>query len=81
MKAIWMRFRREFEVFGFERLLVKPRPARLLEQGEEVSFWQRGGLFVLHSGIVQALKLSPQEQELAAFGLFTLNPPSCNESI
>src|SRR4051812_5297874 len=34
---------------------------------------------VIHHS-AQALKLSPQEQVVAAFGLVTLNPPPCNAS-
>ena len=59
---------RECEEFCFQRLLIKPGLARLIEKREVIG----------HGA--QALKLSPQEQLVAAFGFFTLNPPSCNAS-
>ena len=38
------------------------------------------GEIIRHANHRQALKLSPQEQLLAALGFFTLNPPSCSAS-
>src|SRR5687768_6377296 len=59
---------RERKEFSFQCLLIKPWLARLIEKREVIG----------HEA--QALKLSPQEQVVAAFGFFTLNPPSCNAS-
>ena len=59
---------RECEEFCFQRFLIKPGLARLIEKREVIG----------HGA--QALKLSPQEQLVAAFGFFTLNPPSCSAS-
>jgi hypothetical protein len=37
-------------------------------------------MFDVWPSILQALKLSPQEQLVAALGFFTLKPPSCKAS-
>jgi hypothetical protein len=69
VNAVRMDGSRERKKFCFERLFIKPGLARLIEKREVIG----------HGA--QALKLSPQEQLVAAFGFFTLNPPSCNASL
>jgi hypothetical protein len=50
----------------FDFLGIQPRPAREVEDGEEVG---------------HAEKLSPQEQWATAFGLVTLKPPFWRSSL
>src|SRR3954453_16915856 len=68
---IRVRFLRQRHEFGFELIRINPRSARLSESCK-----------IIHhdDGKAQALKLSPQEQVVAAFGFFTLKPPSCRAS-
>src|SRR5690606_20905005 len=54
----------ELEKFFLETFRIQPWTARLIQQKEIIR---------------HALKLSPQEQLVAAFGFLTLNPP-CNAS-
>ena len=44
---------------------------RAAEEGNEPNYHK----------FIYALKLSPQEQLVAALGFFTLKPPSCNASM
>ena len=55
-----------FVEFRFEGLGVEPDGTGFVKQGELVG---------------HAVKLSPQEQLVAAFGLVTLKPPSVSESM
>ena len=54
------------EEFLLEQIRIQPWTARFIEKCEIIR---------------HALKLSPQEQLVAALGFFTLNPPSCNASM
>ena len=69
MNAIGMQFARKRHKPSLDLFGIEPGPARLIEEGEVID----------HNADVlierQALKLSPHEQELAAFGFLTLNPP------
>ncbi|MEI2723748.1 MAG: hypothetical protein V9H26_09470 [Verrucomicrobiota bacterium] len=66
MESIGMMLRRKGEKIAFEQLRIEPGSARSVEQCEMVRD--------------HALKLSPQEQLVAALGFFTLKPPSFNAS-
>ena len=65
-----------FQVICLERAFVN---ARLNRQAKDLEI-----IKVSHADKIpdrpQALKLSPQEQLVAAFGLLTLKPPSCRVS-
>jgi hypothetical protein len=61
MDAVGMTVRGKVKEPLLQQLSAKPWPPRHPEQGEMVG---------------HALKLSPQEQLVAALGFFTLNPPS-----
>src|SRR6266404_8779967 len=70
MDAIRMDLRRQGKKLLFERLGINPRAARLVQEGKIIGHLKA-------AAPNQALKLSPQEQLVAALGFFTLNPPSC----
>jgi hypothetical protein len=59
----------ERRVGGTGANCMKPQPAEI---GSALRFDR--------DGLDQALKLSPQEQVLAALGFLNLNPPSCKAS-
>jgi hypothetical protein len=61
----------EGQEVGFQGDEVESGLAGLFEEGEAIHGGGDG---------VQALKLSPQEQLVAALGFLTLNPPSCRAS-
>ena len=73
--------RRQIEKLLLEIFRVKPRPTRLVQQGEIVGHNRNPNARMTLSGNpvgpagIQALKLSPQEQLVAALGFLTLNPP------
>lgn len=64
------------------RLGVDPGKSREVERGEMVLHDMVAGVVAPGGCAIgfQALKLSPQEQVVAAFGLCTLNPPSVRAS-
>src|SRR5690606_33159676 len=66
MNAIRMNLRRTREKFCLQHLCVQPGTTWLVQQREIIGH--------------QALKLSPQEQLVAALGFFTLKPPSVSAS-
>ena len=74
MEPIRVAGRRTFVKSRFESVWIQPRASGFTEQGERVGHGMRGrwGAY--------ALKLSPQEQLVAALGFFTLNPPSVSTS-
>jgi len=61
MDAVGMKFSGEPEKLLPEQGGIQPGPARFVEQPKIIR---------------HAVKLSPQEQLVAALGFFTLNPPS-----
>src|SRR6266404_2719884 len=71
--TIGMDLRRQGKELQFQRLGINPRAARFVQEGKIVGHLKA-------AAPNQALKLSPQEQLVAALGFFTLNPPSCKAS-
>ena len=67
---IWMELSGQLEKTLLKNFLIEPGFGGKSE-----------ALEVISGRSAHALKLSPQEQEVAALGLVTLNPPPCKASL